>query len=515
LHIMKKLTGILLLTAMFCGTVFAHSGKPRYHVIIDTDGGLDDMRALSMFLSGNDIRVLAITCSRGTLLPCAVFNKVSSLLSAFHHEGIPVGISAETDAALPDRASFARDIPWGDPVSSGVNPASSGGSAHFGGDPAGSWGPDFTGESFWLLNETVRNYPDQITLIALGSLKTYADWLKENPDMIEKIDRLIWSGSQEIRSGFNYKVSPESYEFIRRSGVKLEVVTGNSEADPLSVDYLDAIRNTGSVYAKRIVDVHSRDEITKMMEEGHLHMHDDLVPLYLTVPLVFDTKTTDGASFASMNQLIPSDFIYELIGRLLVSATVTNNRVFNAFPADTALYKPAYAAILKETIEKFGPAEWKAISLTNEIHGHTGIYSIIGAKMGIRAMNYFNVGINNLFVTSFAGNDPPLSCFNDGIQISTGATIGQGLITVSDSISEIPSAIFEFNGRKVRISVTPWIAGQMQREIRHGIVTYGPLTDPYWLYIEDLALRYWAEFDRTEIFIIEAIGVPAAGKEPN
>ncbi len=512
---MKKVTGILLLTAMFCGTVFAHSGKPRYHVIIDTDGGLDDMRALSMFLSGNDIRVLAITCSQGTLLPGAVFNKVSSLLSAFHHEGIPVGISAGTGAAIPERASFAGDIPWGDPVGSGGDPAVSGGDGDFGENPSGSGGPDFTGGSPGLLTETVLNYPDQITLIALGSLETYADWLEENPGMIEKIDRVIWSGSREIRSGSDYTVSPDSYEFIRRSGIRLEVVTGSSETEPLNLDYLDAIRNTGSVYAERILDVHSRDEITKIMEEGHLYMHDDLVPLYLTVPLVFDTKSTDRTTFASLNKLIPTEFIYELIGRLLNSATVTNNRVFNTFPVDTNLYKPAYAAILNETIGKFGPAEWKAISLTNEIHGHTGIYSIIGAKMGIRAMDYFNVGINNLSVKTFAGNDPPLSCFNDGIQISTGATIGQGLITVSDSISKIPSAIFEFNGRKVRISATPEIAEQMQREIMHGVATYGPLTDPYWLYIEDLALRYWAEFDRTQIFIIEAMGVPAAGKEPN
>ena len=47
--------------------------------------------------------------------------------------------------------------------------------------------------------------------------------------------------------------------------------------------------------------------------------------------------------------------------------------------------------------------------MTNEIHGHTGIYSIIGAKMGIRAMEYFNVGVNNLMITSFAGSEPPLS----------------------------------------------------------------------------------------------------------
>jgi pyrimidine-specific ribonucleoside hydrolase len=166
---------------------------------------------------------------------------------------------------------------------------------------------------------------------------------------------------------------------------------------------------------------------------------------------------------------------------------------------DETLYKPEYDSVLHTTLEKFGPVEWKAISMTNEIHGHTGIYSIIGAKLGIRAMEYFNVGINNMEVTSFAGNKPPLSCFNDGIQISTGATIGQGLITISDSISTVPTAIFEFNDQQVKISLKPEIAEQMQKDIRYGVQTYGLLTDPYWLYIEDLALRYWSEFSRFEI----------------
>ena len=85
----RKFPGIMLLSVLLCGQLFAHSGKPEFHVIIDTDGALDDMRSLSMFLSGNDIRVLAITCSQGTLLPDSVYVKVKSLLSVFHHEGIP------------------------------------------------------------------------------------------------------------------------------------------------------------------------------------------------------------------------------------------------------------------------------------------------------------------------------------------------------------------------------------------------------------------------------------------
>jgi pyrimidine-specific ribonucleoside hydrolase len=92
---------------------------------------------------------------------------------------------------------------------------------------------------------------------------------------------------------------------------------------------------------------------------------------------------------------------------------------------------------------------------------------------------------------------------NDGIQISTGATIGQGLITISESILTIPTAIFEFNNVRVKISLKKEIAEQMQQDIKYGVQTYGLLTEKYWLYIEELAIRYWSDYSRIDIFNIE------------
>jgi len=117
-------------------------------------------------------------------------------------------------------------------------------------------------------------------------------------------------------------------------------------------------------------------------------------------------------------------------------------------------------------------------------------------------MEYFNVGVNNLVAESYAGAMPPLSCLNDGIQISTGATIGQGLITVSDSVSFIPSAVFRCNQLEIHISVREELARKMVEDIAFGEKTYGILTDQYWLYIEQMAQTYWAELDRNEIFRI-------------
>lgn len=484
----RKALKILLLCFFFTNPVCAHSGKPKYHVAIDTDGAIDDMRSLSMFLSGNDIRVLAITCSQGTLLPDSVYVKVESLLSVFHHEGIRVGIGNNTGQELPVWSSFAQNISWG--KLSDLNKSNVKSSANE------------------TLNKITENYPEKITLIALGSLNTFADWIKTNSKANEKIERIIWYNNPEIENGFNYNESPESYNYIRENGIEL-VIVGNI-SDNLFIDeiYLNSIRNSNSTYAKQIRIVHEQPVVLERVKQKHLQFWDDIIPLYLTVPVIFESEVKDNIRLVRLNQNIPNSFIYELVGELLESATITNNRVFNTFPADTLLYKPDYAKILNSTIEKFGVIEWKAICMTNEIHGHTGIYSIIGAKMGIRAMEYFNVGVNNLSVTAYTGHKPPLSCFNDGIQISTGATIGQGLITVSDSVIKIPTATFEFNNLKVKISLKKEITMQMQHDIKYAVQMYGLLTEKYWLYIEKLAINYWSEYNRFEIFNFEKEFLP-------
>ncbi len=460
-------------------TIFAHSGKPKYHVIIDTDGAIDDMRAVSMFLSGNEIRVLAITCSRGSLAPKSVCNKVQSLLIDLHHEGIPVGKGAEVNSKLPAWSGFAEKIRWG--------------------KASGQIEKQFD-NSTKVITTTIENYPEKVTLIALGSLKTYADLFSKHPGLINKIDRIIWYGGHNIKNSFNYKVSPESYQIIKESGLQLEIIDNNTDNFKVDSNYLSFIAKTSSQYAAQISYVHSQPVAEDRIHQQHLHLWDDFVPFYLAVPLLFNYQEKENIKFVTFEKNTPNTFVYNTISKLLASANKSDNRVFQRFPVDSTLYKLAYRKIITETVKKYGEIEWKAICMTNEIHGHTGIYSIIGAKMGIRAMDYFNVGVNNLNVKSFAGNKPPLSCFNDGIQISTGATIGQGLITISDTVKTIPEAIFEFNNKKISIKVKNDIANRMKQDIKTGIEKHGLLTSTYWTYIENLAIQYWKDYNRNEIF---------------
>ncbi|MCA1741938.1 MAG: hypothetical protein LC630_05660, partial [Bacteroidales bacterium] len=58
-------TILAFLLLLFIMPVSAHPWKPRHYVIIDSDGGIDDLKAICMLLASPDVRILAITASDG------------------------------------------------------------------------------------------------------------------------------------------------------------------------------------------------------------------------------------------------------------------------------------------------------------------------------------------------------------------------------------------------------------------------------------------------------------------
>lgn len=463
---------------------FSHSGKPKFHVIIDTDGAIDDMRAITMFLAGNDIRVLGIIGSQGTLNAYNSAIKVYSLLDFFHHNGIPVGVGNNVNYALPSWNTMNKNTIWGTIENNDKI---------------------YFSNSDSLLNNIIKNYNSKIILIALGSLNTYAEFLKNNPKYINKVSKIIWYNNEIIEKGFNYLIDFSSFNYIKSLNIKLDIVSNNREDELIcNEEFLSHISNFDNIYAKQLYKIHFQPSVKEQVSNNHLKLWDDLIPLYLTVPMLFETTNKDNITYVKLQKNIPKNLIYETIGQLLVSANQTNNRSFLTFPIDKDLYNKQTADLLPETINKYGLVEWKAVILTNEVHGHTGIYSIIGVKMGIRACEYFNVGVNNLTATSFAGFAPPLSCLNDGIQTSTGATVGQGLFYLSDKVEKNPTCIFEFNGQKIQITLKEDITQQIENEVAIGVKNYG-FSDLYWNYIEELALKYWKDLDRHNIFEIQKV----------
>ena len=119
--------------------------------------------------------------------------------------------------------------------------------------------------------------------------------------------------------------------------------------------------------------------------------------------------------------------------------------------------------------------------------------------MGIRAREYFGAGVDEINIVSYAGYRPPISCMNDGIQVSTGATIGHGLIRVDDT-NPNPSVDFTYMNRTIRLRLKPTISKKIAGEIKEILKKYSLDNDKYWDEVRELTFINWLMLSRHKIF---------------
>lgn len=178
--------------------------------------------------------------------------------------------------------------------------------------------------------------------------------------------------------------------------------------------------------------------------------------------------------------------------------------IFNNFPIDPKLYSEDMRDMIRQTIERHGIEEWRAGVITNELHGHLGIYAIIGVKMGIFALEKLGAEAGDVNIVSYAGTEPPVSCMNDGLQVSTSATLGHGLIKSEPTDNPVAEAIFKAGDNHIAIRVNDKTSKMITDEITGAISRWGHSTE-YWEYVRKLAICYWYQLDRNNIFDIKNI----------
>ena len=87
-----------------------------------------------------------------------------------------------------------------------------------------------------------------------------------------------------------------------------------------------------------------------------------------------------------------------------------------------------------------------------DFHGHLGPFLVIGVRMGLIALDSFNLEkFSTMKIVTETGTKPSLSCIIDGIQVSTGCTLGRGSIEVRDN--KRPKAVFLNEDKSLEIEL--------------------------------------------------------------
>ncbi len=474
-----------LLAAVLMLVVIPASGHTGSPVIVDTDMAADDARALALLLASRQLHVAAVVTSDGASPPEAGATNVCRMLRFLKLDGVAVGAGRPlADPAPPFRLN-ATGLDWaqlGEPAIPlmGLQRAAS------------------------VIQLILRVAPQRVLYVCLGPLTNLADALDAKPELAEKIEALIWSGTPPgaAQPDYNARRDPEALKKVAAAGLRVEAVHWPDEAAAPVLDsaLLNELRTVNSPAAKLIMLLHSTGRGAELARAGHLRLWDDLVALRLLKSSLVTTSPIKNQP--DWREVTPLDAgaVRNALPAALQGLPPRATVVLADFPAiDPANLLPDVREVAPPIVARHGLEEWKAAVLTSELHRHLGTYSIVGAKMGLRAREFFNVALDELRVESHAGLQPPLSCVNDGLQVATGASLGRGTITV---ITNAPAceAVFSFGALRLRLRLKPEFEKRIATDMAELVKRHGGTTPAYFGAVRGVSLQHWLNFDRNTMF---------------
>ena len=463
---------LILLLLFVTPDASAHQ-RAKYNVVIDTDCGMDDFRALTYFMASRDFNINAVQSVGGVIDAESSANCLSALLAEFHHEGIMLGKGMNPK-------SYKKDCT----------------------DALAFWknqlrtGPEVRTNAIY---DAIANSRKPVIYVAMGPLTNLADLVEKHPDVVSKLTYIVWTSrtnDKHFPCGYNYNLDKSAFDKVAVSGLKLKVLDAGNVLYP--DDFLSLLPEIATPYARTFARFYEGQKFSAV------RICDDLLPFYILYPELFE-ESAGGQGFSVLRP--KQDAYFDVIATRVLNAVETEKGVIiTEMPRSGSMLSADVAPLTEQILSKFGYTEYKLVLLTSEMHSHLGIYSIIGAKMGLRILEYLHVGLDEVSIVSNAGSEPPISCLNDGLQIGAGTTLGYGAITISANGEVSPSAVVAYNGRKLLFKVKDEVKREIASDVMALIQKHGLESDVYWSEIRRIAIeKYWKEKSRFEIFEVEEI----------
>ena len=102
------------------------------------------------------------------------------------------------------------------------------------------------------------------------------------------------------------------------------------------------------------------------------------------------------------------------------------------------------------------------LAALQRFHGHLGVYVTLGLRMGSIGKRRFG-HYKGLTATVRSQPEPPMRCVLDGIQFSSGCTVGKGNIILEPGPE--PEVDFEKEKRRLRVVLRPGWRERIDREM--------------------------------------------------
>ncbi len=213
-------------------------------VILDVDPGHDDAVALMLACGHPGLDLLAVTTVAGNVTIEKSTRNALRVLSLVGCTDVPVGAGAPGPLERP--LHTAEDIHG----KSGLDGPEE--------IPDAGFGPDKR-DAVALISDTLMASPEPVTLVPVGPLTNIATFLRERPDLKDRVARIsLMGGSMGLgnttpAAEFNIYVDPEAAREVFESGLPITMsgldVTHQAGAGPAERELLRATGGVGGIVA--------------------------------------------------------------------------------------------------------------------------------------------------------------------------------------------------------------------------------------------------------------------------
>ena len=213
-------------------------------IILDVDPGHDDAVAIMLACGAPELELLGVTTVAGNVPLEKTTRNALRVLSLVGRPSVPVAAGAAAPLVRPLRT--AEDI-HGESGLEGPE------------IPDASFGPAERGATE-LIADAVGGSPEPVTLVPVGPLTNVALFLREHPELKERIARIslmggsIGLGNTTPAAEFNVYVDPEAAREVFESGLPITMsgldVTHQAGAGPTQRERLRSLGRVGLVAAE-------------------------------------------------------------------------------------------------------------------------------------------------------------------------------------------------------------------------------------------------------------------------
>lgn len=258
-------------------------------VIIDCDVGVDDALALILAFHSPEMEVRAVTGVNGNVSLDMVFTNIQKVLSLIQPKNRPL-IARGADRPLKGKPVYAHSVHGLDGL----------GGAKIQCKDGETWWQNDLRHARELIPEVAHQYPDEITLIAVGPLTNLALALKQDLIGMKKLKELVIMGGAVRTRGnvtpyaeFNIYSDPVAAQIVFESGIPITLV-------PLDVTHQvfltprwmeEQVIPMKSAFSDFLIDATGYDRIAhRFKNSDSIFLHDPLAVGAVVDPTLVKTE---------------------------------------------------------------------------------------------------------------------------------------------------------------------------------------------------------------------------------